>query len=65
MTESLAAATHALKDRFPELLQHAQHAFTSAMQVTALTAAALTAIAGLIAFKVIPAAKDQLQEADH
>ena len=58
ITESLASAAHDLTGSDPsslELLEHAQHAFTVAMQATAVAAAVLTLIAGIIAWRVIPA----------
>lgn len=55
MTDSLATATRVLPDSpFAELLTDAQDAFTVAMQYTSATAAVLTAVAGLIAWRLIP-----------
>lgn len=51
--DSLATATYRLPDS-PDLLEHAQHAFTSGVQTVSLIAAALLVIAAAVAFKVIP-----------
>ncbi|WP_433349962.1 MFS transporter [Micromonospora sp. CA-111912] len=68
VTESLASATRVLADRGPEamaLLEQARHAFTGGMQVTAVIAAALTLLAGIIAWRVVPpVGKRQVQPAD-
>ncbi|MEV6829916.1 MFS transporter [Amycolatopsis sp. NPDC051102] len=42
----------------PGIVQAAQEAFTGAMQVTALVAAAVTAVAAVIAWRTIPSGKD-------
>ncbi|MBE1493564.1 DHA2 family multidrug resistance protein-like MFS transporter [Amycolatopsis lexingtonensis] len=55
--ESLASATAAL-DPASDLAQAARDAFTGAMQVTSLAAAAVTAVAALIAWRTIPSGKD-------
>nr|WP_296773427.1 MFS transporter [Rhodococcus sp. (in: high G+C Gram-positive bacteria)] len=64
VAESLAGATQTLGDRFPEALDAAQHAFTGAMQVTALVAAGILAIVGVFAMKVIPHSNNS-EEAKH
>ncbi|MEV4052433.1 MFS transporter [Amycolatopsis sp. NPDC049688] len=53
--DSLAGA---VLDGDPELVRAAQEAFTGAMQVTALAAAAVTAVAAVIAWRTIPSGKD-------
>ncbi|NBH10769.1 MFS transporter [Amycolatopsis sp. SID8362] len=55
--ESLASAAATL-DPASELAQAARDAFTGAMQVTSLAAAAVTAVAALIAWRTIPSGKD-------
>ncbi|UOX92476.1 MFS transporter [Amycolatopsis sp. FBCC-B4732] len=55
--ESLASAVSAL-DPASDLAQAARDAFTGAMQVTSLAAAAVTAVAALIAWRTIPSGKD-------
>lgn len=59
VNESLASASHALAganagSADAQLLGIAQEAFTDAMQITALVAAGLTLVAGVIAWRVIP-----------
>jgi DHA2 family multidrug resistance protein-like MFS transporter len=49
---SLASALAEVNN--PELIAHAQHAFTTAMQTTALIAAAVMAASAIVAWKVIP-----------
>ncbi|RSD20769.1 MFS transporter [Amycolatopsis eburnea] len=55
--ESLASAAATL-DPASGLAQAARDAFTGAMQVTSLAAAAVTAVAALIAWRTIPSGKD-------
>ncbi|MFJ9779808.1 MFS transporter [Amycolatopsis sp. NPDC101161] len=55
--DSLAAAANAL-DPSSELAHAAREAFTGAMQVTSLAAAAVTAVAAVIAWRTIPSGKD-------
>ncbi|UPO77922.1 MFS transporter [Arthrobacter sp. Helios] len=55
VTDSLASALSALKGGQTGLIAEVQHAFTGAMQITALVAAAILLIAGTIAWRVIPA----------
>ncbi|WP_290062638.1 MFS transporter [Amycolatopsis solani] len=55
--ESLASAASAL-DPASGAAQAARDAFTGAMQVTSLAAAAVTAVAALIAWRTIPSGKD-------
>ncbi|MGW5723627.1 MFS transporter [Amycolatopsis sp. NPDC003865] len=55
--DSLAAAANAL-DPASDLAHAAREAFTGAMQVTSLAAAAVTAVAAVIAWRTIPSGKD-------
>lgn len=55
--DSLASAMSVLEPGSP-LIEVAQQAFTTAMQTGALVAAGLTAIAALIAWRLIPSAKE-------
>jgi DHA2 family multidrug resistance protein-like MFS transporter len=55
--DSLAAAANVL-DPASELASTAREAFTGAMQVTSLAAAAVTAVAAVIAWRTIPSGKD-------
>lgn len=56
VTDSLASATHHLPGTpFADLLADAQAAFTGAMQLTSLTAAVLMVVAGILAWRLIPA----------
>ncbi|MEV4145517.1 MFS transporter [Amycolatopsis sp. NPDC049691] len=55
--DSLAAAANAL-DPGSGLAHAAREAFTGAMQVTSLAAAAVTAVAAVIAWRTIPSGKD-------
>lgn len=62
ITESLPSAYGMLRDggpAFESLLELAQEAFTGAMQFTALTAAALTFAAGVVAWRVIPSTREK------
>lgn len=58
IADSLAGATHALAGQFPDVLAAAQVAFTHAMQTTSVIAAAIVAVAGIIAFLVIPSTRN-------
>ena len=61
VTESLASAHATLQGQGAEatrILEEAQHAFTIGMQVTSLCAAALLAIAGVVAARIIPSTKE-------
>ncbi|WP_219813217.1 MFS transporter [Rathayibacter sp. AY1A3] len=53
--DSLAAARPSAE---ADLLESAQHAFTTGMQVTSLLAAALIAIASIVAWRLIPTGRD-------
>jgi MFS transporter, DHA2 family, multidrug resistance protein len=53
VVESLAAATGA--GTGPALLDAARHAFAQAMQTTSTIAAVLLVVAGVIAWKLVPA----------
>lgn len=54
-TESLASATkHLAGGPYEDLMVDAQAAFTSAMQTTSFTAAALTIVASVVALRLIP-----------
>ncbi|MEU8636188.1 MFS transporter [Amycolatopsis sp. NPDC048633] len=55
--DSLAAAVNVL-DPASDLARTAREAFTGAMQVTSLAAAAVTAVAAVIAWRTIPSGKD-------
>jgi DHA2 family multidrug resistance protein-like MFS transporter len=55
--DSLAAAANVL-DPASDLAHAAREAFTGAMQVTSLAAAAITAVAAVIAWRTIPSGKD-------
>jgi len=55
--DSLAGAA-AVLDPASGLAHAAREAFTGAMQVTSLAAAAVTAVAALIAWRTIPSGKD-------
>jgi len=54
VTDSLASGLQALQGGPVEYIADAQHAFTGAMQVTALVAAAILLVAGVVAWRVIP-----------
>ncbi len=63
--DSLASAVQLLQgDEFAGLLSQVQHAFTAAMQTTSVIAAILLLLAGVFAWRVIPArlAEDQEKE---
>ncbi|MBU4215696.1 MAG: MFS transporter [Actinobacteria bacterium] len=55
--DSLAAALNVLEPSSP-LAHHAQEAFITAMQVTSLVAAGITLAAAVLAWSIIPSAKD-------
>lgn len=66
--DSLARAHRVLDLNDPAqaaLLSEAQHAFTSGMQVAAITAAVLLVIAAIVAWRVIPSNKDVAEPVDH
>ncbi|GAA1129840.1 MFS transporter [Citricoccus alkalitolerans] len=65
LTESLATARGALADRLPDVFAAAQHAFTGAMQITAIVAAAVLAVAGVVALLVIPSTKGDMENVEH
>ncbi|MDN3904806.1 MFS transporter [Arthrobacter sp. YD2] len=54
VTDSLASGLQVLDDDATQLIADAQNAFTDAMQVTSLIAALILAVAGIIAWRVIP-----------
>ncbi|MBD8044941.1 MFS transporter [Arthrobacter sp. Sa2BUA2] len=54
VTDSLASGLQALQGGPAEAVADAQHAFTGAMQITALVAAGILLLAGFIAWRVIP-----------
>lgn len=56
--QSLASGSAVVGDRNPELLEIAQHAFTSGMQITSVIAAVLLAVSALIAWRVIPSPRE-------
>ncbi len=65
MSDSLAAAVTTIGPDHPGLLASAQHAFTGAMQTTALTAAAVLAAVGVMALVVIPSSVESGEPAAH